>query len=132
VILNEIMVSVGTYAVRLDRSALEEAIARLERERDDPSIQSTFLRLDRLTWKDVDHHLNVRGALRIGLSEATNMVGATPTEGQQTEDASIEVDRLIRVFPADWDPEDENRNGCLIMMVLHYDRTGLILGSPVR
>jgi hypothetical protein len=106
------------YYVTANADFLDKIIASVQGEKREPSVQETILCLDKMTEHELTRLMEQQSYARISVEECTNY---RLIDGKlvQNKDCKFEEGKLIRVYPADLDPE-KNIGHCVLMQLASY------------
>lgn len=108
--LENLVTSVSRYFITRETKYLDEAIAMLQGEKDDPCLQEAIMSLQ-MTMDEVEKVAREEG--HISLPTQANGIDA---------DGPVEAGKIIRVICSD-QPEES----CMLLNVAHLDESKIIL-----
>ena len=120
---------VDCYYVTVDPNYLKNLITVVQDELENPTVQETVLCLDKMTEHELTRLMEQQSFARIPVEACTNY---RLVEGKlvQNKDCKFEEGKLIRVYPADLNPE-ANIGHCVLMQLASYlPANALILCYP--
>lgn len=107
------------YLITRETEALDDAIAALEKEKVDPSLQVPILQLDHMTYDDAARLLSEKPVLKFSLQHVTDVW----PEGIDRE--RLQEGKLIRVAAV-----GQPAGSFIIMEIVHIDPKFLVLYVP--
>lgn len=111
--IKEVVDQVNSYFLSKDPEFLAQAIAMLETEKSDPSLQATIITLGSTSMDDVDRAIRDKGCL----------VLATDAGGEDiNSDGPVSECKIIRVMC-----ENQPPDSCMLFFVAHLDDTKIVL-----
>lgn len=102
------------YMVTSDKSMLDQAIALIRSEIDEPTLQPCTLSLDKMTTSEADARLAEEHYLKLSTEDVT-------------DSAPIQTGKWIRVVAM-----DQPENTCMLLKVAHFDAKYVLLVPPNR
>lgn len=105
----EITAGLQRYMVTGDKSMLDQVLALVNAELENPTLQVCVLRLDKMTTAEADARLAEEHYLKLSTDDVT-------------DSAPIEVGKWLRVLAT-----DQPENTCMLLKVAHFDAHHVLL-----